>query len=238
MKQLKLPKPEVDLKGFRLSKLNQKEYRHFWTLLIWPIYYLRYFIIEAINANPAQCHLVYSPLDDLIPLCEFFLIPYGIWMVCLLGMHLFTLLYDRDVCRRYTLFLVISFTISTTIYIVYPTYQNLRPESFERSNLFTWILGMVYQFDTSTNVCPSEHVIGAMAVLAAAINCKYFRKPIRLTAVTVLMILVSLSTVFLKQHSIVDVAAAMPVCLVAYLICFPVFRKNRASEENPLLGTV
>ena len=237
MKKLRFPQPKVDIQNFRLSKINQKEYRHFWCLLIWPIYYLRYFIIEAINADPALCHVMYSPLDDLIPVCEFFLIPYGLWMVCLLGMHIFTMLYDPEGCKRYTTFLVVSITISTTVYLVYPTCQNLRPESFERNNLFTWILGILYQCDTSTNVCPSEHVIGSMAVLAAAFHCSYLKKPGRLAAVTVLMILTSLSTVFLKQHSILDVFAAMPVCLVAYLIAYPVMGKNRASSREPRLGT-
>ena len=237
MKHLKLPKPETDLRGFRLSKINQKEYQHLWLLLFWPIYYLRYFIVEALNPTSAGCYVMHCPLDDLIPLCEYFLIPYGLWMVCLLGMHFFTMIYDKETCRRYVAYLTISITISTTIFVLFPTCQNLRPETMPRDNLFTRILAMTYAVDTNTNVCPSEHVIGSMAILAAAINCRYFRKPWRLTAVTVLMVIISMSTVFLKQHSILDVIAAMPVCLVAYLICFPITRKVRSSGQDPALGT-
>lgn len=238
MKHMKLPEPEVDLKEFRLSKIGQKDYRHFLLLLIWPVYYLRYFIVEAMNANAAQCYVMYSPLDDLIPLCEYFLVPYGLWMVCMLGMHIFTMLYDVKTFKRYTAYLVLSFTISTTVFILFPTCQNLRPESFERDNLFTWILGMVYEFDTNTNVCPSEHVIGSMAVLAAAVNCRYFRKPMRITIISILMVVISLSTVFLKQHSILDVFFALPVCFLCYMICFPVFRKEVSPENRVLTGTV
>ena len=238
MKHSRLPQPEADLKGFRLSRLFEPQYRHFWLLLIWPVYYLRYFIVEAMNPSSIGCYVMYSPLDDRIPLCEYFLIPYGLWMVCLLGMHLFTMVYDVKTFKRYSAYLAVSFTISTTIFILFPTCQNLRPDSFERNNLFTWILGLVYEFDTNTNVCPSEHVIGAMAVLAAAINCRYFRTPWRITCMTILMVLVSLSTVFLKQHSILDVFAALPVCLVAYLICFPIRRRVHAEDGEPLPGTV
>lgn len=224
MKSVKLPQPEVNVKGFRLSKLKEKEYRHFGWLLIWPIYYLRYFIVEAVNTSSTACYVMYSPLDDWIPLCEFFLIPYGLWMVSMLAMHFFTMLYDVDTFKRYSRFILISFTISTTIFLLFPTCQNLRPETFRRSNLFTWILGILYKLDTNTNVCPSEHVIGAVAVLAAAWNCRYFRTPWRMLGMFVFTVLVCLSTVFLKQHSILDLLAALPICLIVYVICF--WRKN------------
>lgn len=220
MESVRLPQPEVDIKGFRLSKLKEKEYRHFLWLLIWPIYYLRYFIVEAVNPSGAACYVMHSPLDDMIPLCELFLIPYGLWMVSMLAMHIFTMLYDVDTFKRYSKFMLISFTISTTIFLVFPTCQDLRPESFQRNNLFTWILGILYKMDTNTNVCPSEHVIGALAVLAAACNCRYFRKPWRIIGMIVFTVLVCLSTVFLKQHSILDLFAALPICLIVYFICF------------------
>ena len=220
MKKIHTPQPEVNLKEFRLKRINEPQYRHFWWLLFWPIYYLRYFIVEAINPASAACHVMYSPLDDLIPLCEYFLIPYGLWMVFMLMMTFFTMIYDVDTFKRYMKYLTITICVSTTVFLVYPTCQNLRPETFERNNLFTWILGMVYQADTSTNVCPSEHVIGSLAMLAAASNCRYLRKPLRLTLFAAAMILVCLSTLFLKQHSVLDVLYALPVCFAAYLICF------------------
>ena len=220
MKKWNLPQPEVNLKGFTLRKINEPQYRHLWWLLFWPIYYLRYFIVEALNPAGSACHVMYCALDDVIPLCEYFLIPYGLWMVFMLAMTFFTMLYDVDTFRRYMKFLTLSILVSTTVFIVYPTCQNLRPETFERSNLFTWILSMVYKADTSTNVCPSEHVIGSMAILAAAANCRYLKKPGRLTLIAAAAVIISLSTVFLKQHSLLDVLWALPLCLAVYLLCF------------------
>ena len=220
MKSLKLPEPQVDLKGFRLSRLHESQYRHFYWLAFWPIYYLRYFIVEAINPSSAACHVMYTPLDDLIPLCEFFLIPYGLWMVFMLGMTFFTMIYDVDTFKRYMKFLTMTVTVSTTVFLIYPTCQNLRPESFERSNLFTWILGLMYQADTPTNVCPSEHVIGAIAMLAAACHCRYFKTPLRLTLTGISTVLICLSTLFLKQHSVLDLLYALPLCGAAWALCF------------------
>ena len=233
MSKNKFPQPEIDIRTFRLSRLGEKQYQHLWWLLFWPVYYLRYFLVELLNPASAACHVMHCPLDDLIPLCEFFIVPYGIWMLIMLAMTFFTMIWDVDTFKKYMKFLAITITVSTTVFIVYPTCQNLRPETFERSNLFTWILGIVYQLDTNTNVCPSEHVIGSMAVLAACYHCRYFDKAWKKAGMTVLMIMISLSTVFLKQHSVLDVLYALPVCLAAYVICFKPFPFKRCRQPEP-----
>lgn len=42
-------------------------------------------------------------------------------------------------------------------------------------------------------------------------------------------LLISVSTVFLKQHSVLDVVAAVPICMVAYYLVYK-RKKHRASE--------
>lgn len=224
MKNFHLPDPQVDIRNFHLKNINDPQYCHFWLLLFWPVYYLRYFLVEALNPAGSACHVMHAALDDLIPLWEIFLIPYGLWMVLMLGLTVFTMIYDVDTFKKYMRYLMLTIAVSTTVFIVYPTCQNLRPESFERSNLLTWILGIVYAMDTNTNVCPSEHVIGSMAILAAAMHCRYLNdRPWKRLTITIAMILVSLSTVFLKQHSILDVIYALPLCAVAYILVFKPF---------------
>lgn len=204
---------------FTPRKINQPKYRHLWWLLFWPIYWLRYPLIE--NLHPATTyHVIYSPLDDLIPFNEWFIIPYMLWMVCLLALCAYTLIHDIESFKQYSKFLTISMSISTIIFLVYPSCQQLRPEEFPRDNAATWIVGLLYKADTSTNVFPSEHAIGAIAAWIAALNTKGKRSPLKITLVTVLMMLICLSTVFLKQHSILDVIAAIPVCLVAYFLSY------------------
>lgn len=44
--------------------------------------------------------------------------------------------------------------------------------------------------------------------------------------VTITVILICLSTMFIKQHSAVDFFAALPVCLVAEILVFKVFFKK------------
>ena len=224
---MKLPSPVVDYRAFRCHKLNTPEYRHLLWLLFWPVYTLRYFIIESLN--PASGYtVIHCALDDKIPFCEGFLIFYFGWYLCIVGTHLFTALYDLDTYKRYSKFLVLAMSISTMIFLLFPSCQELRPETFPRDNVLTKTVGLLYMLDDNTNVCPSEHVIGAFAVLAAAWNCKYLRSPGRLACIFVLTVLISVSTVFLKQHSVLDMLAALPVCAVAYYFSFG---KNRSAPD-------
>lgn len=216
---MRFPKPEMDLRGFRLRKIKEPQYRHLWWLLFWPAYLLRYLIVES--CNPAgSYHVMHCFLDDRIPFCEFFLIFYVYWYFFIAGIHLYTLLYDTDTFRRYSKFLCISMGISTVIFLVYPSCQNLRPEVLPRDNFLSHVVGFLYSVDTSTNVFPSEHVIGAIAALIAAAHTKGLRKPGRMAILTVLTILICASTLFLKQHSALDVLGALPICIISYLLCY------------------
>lgn len=211
--------PAVDYRDFKLSRINRKEYRHVWLILFWPLYILRYFLLE--NCNPAaEYTVIHCVLDDWIPFQEGFLIFYVLWYVFIGGMALYTFFYDVQAFKDYSKFMCIAMTISTVIFLVFPSCQNLRPAEFPRDNFLTRILGVIYSVDTNTNVFPSEHAIGSLAVLAAACHTKSLRTPKKLAVIGVLAVLISLSTVFLKQHSILDVLAAVPVCLFAYWICY------------------
>lgn len=209
----------ADYRNFRFSEINEPQYRHLKWLLFWPVFGLRYLFVE--NLNPADTYtVIHCSLDDRIPFCEVFLIFYVLWYVTIIGIHLYTLLFDLEAYKSYSKFLLISISISTTIFLVFPNCQELRPETFPRDNILTKLVGMIYRCDTNTNVFPSEHAIGAFGVLAAVIHTKRLRKPKIIAVTVVLTVLVAMSTVFLKQHSVLDVLAAIPVSAIAYWFSF------------------
>ena len=113
-------------------------------------------------------------------------------------------------------FIIITYTVTSVIYILFPTKQELRPAEFARDNIFVMIVKGLYDFDTNTNVCPSLHVIGSFAVLFTSWHCKRFRTFLWQLGFILSTVLICLSTVFLKQHSIIDIWAALAVCAVAY----------------------
>lgn len=218
----------IDYRKFRFHKLNTPEFEHLKYLLFWPIYGLLFLTVERLwireSYTPISCGL-----DSQIPFCEYFLIPYLFWFVFLIGIHVYTLLFDVDSFKKLMQFIIITYFTTILIYMVFPNCQELRPVVFERDNLFTRFLTGFYQFDTNTNVCPSIHVIGSVAVMLCGWNSKHFHTAGWRFIFVVLTILISISTVFLKQHSILDVAAAIPVCLLGYMI---VYRKKGGKKRH------
>ena len=94
---------------------------------------------------------------------------------------------------------------------------------------------MIYASDTNTNVCPSMHVIGSFAAMFAVFDCKKLRKTTLAPTVAVLLvILVSASTVLVKQHSIVDVFWGIVVSAVLFPISHVLLRKksNQLEKRN------
>ena len=209
----------VDYRNFRFSKLNTPEFQHLKYLVFWPVFGVLFLTVERLWIRDHYIS-IHCSLDDLIPFCEYFLIPYLFWFVFLIGMHLYTLLFDTESFKKLMRFIIVSYSLSMMIYIVFPNCQELRPLVFERDNLFTRFLAGFYQFDTNTNVCPSIHVIGSVAVMVSAWNSRHFHTPGWRIIFGVVTILISMSTVFLKQHSVLDVFAAVPVCILAYYAAY------------------
>ena len=211
-------KPEIDYRELRLSNLNSDKFKHLRLLLYWPIYGLFFFFVERLY-DASEYFSVYTTIDDLIPFCEIFLIPYLFWFVYLIGMHVYTLLYDVAAFRKMMYFVMITYSVTIIIYLIFPTCQDLRPTEFERDNFLTRFMTSFYAFDTNTNVCPSIHVIGSLAVMLTSFHCRNFGKGTKF-AFTVSGVLIAISTVFVKQHSVIDVLAAIPICAIAYVICY------------------
>ena len=209
-------KPVVNYREFRLSKLNTPQFSHLKLLFGWVGYFALYFLTE--NLIPAErCTPVHCGLDDIIPFCEIFLLPYVGWYLLIVVSLLYFALYNVDNFKRLQIFIIVTQVAAMAIYIIFPTRQDLRPEVFPRDNFLTDVVGFLYSFDTNTGVCPSLHCaysIGIASVWLKERSASVWAK----TGVVIFVILVCLSTMFIKQHSAVDFFAAIPVCILAEII--------------------
>lgn len=220
-------KPVVDYRDFNLSKIREPQYRHLLYLLAWPVYFALYFLTE--NLIPyAACTPVHCFLDDLVPFCEWFVIPYVGWYLLIAGSLLYFALYAPKQFENLMKFIIITQIVAMAIYILFPNRQDLRPLAFERENFLTWVVSLLYQFDTSTNVCPSLHVAYSIGIASTFLKEKSVSPLVR-ALITLFCISVCLSVAFVKQHSVVDIFAALPVCLLAEWLTFgkSYWRKGR-----------
>ena len=208
-----MKKPVVDYRQFRLSKINDPQFSHLKLLLGWVGYFVLYALTE--NLIPVEkCYIMHSKLDDMIPFCEVFVVPYVFWYALVFGSLLYFMLYNVDSFKKLSTFIIITQVIAMAIYIVFPNMQDLRPAEFARDNVFTQLVGFLYSFDTNTNVCPSLHVgysLGLASVWLKEKDAKWGWK----VFVVIAVILICLSTAFIKQHSVIDAFVAIPMCLLA-----------------------
>ncbi len=221
--------PVVDYRTFRLSRINQPQFSHLKLLLGWVGYFVLYFLTE--NLIPAErCTPVHIPLDDVIPFCEWFIIPYVFWYVLIVLSLGYFLLYNIDSFKRLQTYIIITQVVAMAIYILFPTRQDLRPDIFANPNFLTDCISLLYSFDTSTGVCPSLHVAYSIGIATVWLREKGVHRGWK-CFVLVAVILICLSTMFIKQHSALDFFAALPVCLLAEFIVyrdryFPRFRNS------------
>ena len=131
----------VDYRQFRFSKLNTPEFSHLKYLLFWPIYGLLFLTVERLWIRDSYAP-VHCALDDAIPFCELFLLPYLFWFVFLVGMLLYTLLRDPDAFRGMMRFIIVSYSAAILIYMLFPNCQQLRPLAFQRDNPLTRFIAL------------------------------------------------------------------------------------------------
>lgn len=213
-----MKKPAVDYREFRLSKLNDPKFSHLKFLFGWVVYFVLYFLTE--NLIPVEnCHPVHCWLDDVIPFCEAFVIPYVFWYFLIVISLLYFALYNPDSFKKLMTFIIITQLVAMAVYIIYPTRQDLRPAEFPRDNFLTQIMGFIYAFDTNTGVCPSLHVAYSIGIASVWLKEKGVAKWWKAFVVAA-AVLISLSTAFVKQHSVVDIAAALPLCLLAEVLVY------------------
>ena len=220
-----MKKPMVDYRQFRFSKLNTPEFSHLKLLGGWIVYFVLYFLTE--NLIPAErCHLVHSALDDAIPFLEGFFIPYCFWFALIVITLVWFLLYDVESFKRVQVFIMITQAVAMIVYIVWPSVQDLRPTVFPRDNFLTHLAAFIYSVDTPTGVCPSLHVAYSLGMASCWCKCKK-ASPWWKAFVVVATVVISIATAFVKQHSVIDIAAAIPLGVLAEVLTFYVIYPKR-----------
>jgi len=164
---------------------------------------------------------IYFFLDDYIPFVEEMLIPYLLWFPYISLPALFFLLFSKKNFYQFYNFMYIATLLCFIIYYLFPNGQSLRPETLGE-NVFSRGLAILYSIDQPTNVLPSMHVLNSLAIHFAFLNCEYTRnKKIVVNISLILLILITLSTMMIKQHSILDVLASL---IIGALLYRPIFK--------------
>lgn len=93
--------------------------------------------------------------------------------------------------------------------------------AFTRDNIFIRMVQHLYAIDTPTNVFPSIHVFNSLGIAITVLNSNRLRnfRAVRIGSV-VLATLIVLSTMFLKQHSLIDVTGGCVMAAALYWLIY------------------
>ncbi len=218
-----------------MKKMKQVvlRYRHAWVLLYGLIYIPWFLYLE--RREDVQYYLIHSPLDNYIPFIEYFIVPYLLWFVFIFVTAFYFFLTSRTDFYRMAAFMCTGMTLFLIICTIFPNGLNLRPHTFARDNIFTDLVQILYKTDTPTNVLPSIHVFNSLSAMIAIAHSNSLKKHKYIKGFSYgLAVLIILSTVFLKQHSVTDVIAAFAAACVIYPFVYATEHKKATKLSHQL----
>jgi membrane-associated phospholipid phosphatase len=197
------------------------KYKHALLLSYFFIYITWFTLLE--HTVTKKFTVIHCRLDDLIPFNEVFIIPYFLWFGYIFATVAYFFFKSKIDYYRCCAYLFTGMTICLFIYTVFPNGHNLRVNlnTLGRHNIFLDMLTFIYNADTPTNVFPSIHVFNSVGAFIAINKCERLHKVkwLQWTAL-ILTVMICLSTVYLKQHSALDVIGALVLNIIMYVIVY------------------
>jgi hypothetical protein len=209
-----------------LQKLRKwlNENKHAYAMLLLVVYLIGFFALDFAPKEPK--FILHSALDEMIPFNAWFAVPYLLWFVAFPGSLLAFLLLDKrdflDLC--FVVFAGAAFCF--VVYWFFPTGLELRPDD-PGDGLLAGLMQLIWLVDAPKNVCPSLHVSISVAIALVTWRSEKLKPHLLLrVAVVLLMALICVATLFVKQHSVWDVAAGTALSLVLYGVVL-LYRKKK-----------
>ena len=195
-------------------------------------YMLAYLVSFGLIEQWNRLHytVIHTVVDDMIPFSPVFVIPYILWFPYVLCFTVFLLMKNEEAYHRLCTVLSIGMTIFIVVSVVFPNIHLLRPETMPEENVFTHMISLLYMADTPTNLTPSIHVFNSLAIITAAWKWDWrsdegtvYPNTIRgfwRVILTIVGILITLSTMLIKQHSFSDVVIAIALFFFTYILVY------------------
>ena len=212
------------LAAWRHRFLGREPYAHPGPTIALAILGPVYMVINT-NTSGRTVYVPELPLDRAIPLEPAWIVVYG-------SMYVFAFLpvfvvRDPELRCRAVLAYIMVQLVSYVGFLTYPTIGP-RPEQVPSQGFLAWTLQVNYEFDPPYNCFPSLHV--AYACLAALTAYRVHRA-LGLVALGYAG-LIGASTLFTKQHYLLDVIGGGVAAGAAYLLFLRGHRRAALSETD------
>lgn len=204
-----------------MKKVLKDVIKPFSFMLIIPVLNIFYVML---NNGDGEVHTLITSIDRSIPLIEAFVIPYLIWYPFIIATMLYLCIKDR---QNYFITLITYVIGLLVCYVTYVIFQTHVPRPvLSGDGFFTEMLRLVYQNDQPFNAFPSIHVLSSYLMMKAIhmSPLKNWRNQLTIHSISITIIL---STLFVKQHVVLDVVSGILVAELLYRIVDFYFNAER-----------
>lgn len=163
-------------------------------------------------------------IDNHIPLVPVFIIPYVLSYPFWILAPIVAYSSGREKYGNYLVGLLIAYFIGFLLFIFVPSYMDREAEGLYEAvsgrDPFKFMLRTIYNNDGGTiayNLFPSYHCLISTYAYLSVCRKKTVNKYVRL-AFLLLAISIVLSTVFTKQHYIIDSIVGVSISVICYLV--------------------
>ena len=213
----------------REMKIRIKESKHVLLFLLFILIEVFYFLTQL---RDVKHNIIHLSLDDAIPFLPVFVIPYVVWYVYVPGGMLYNFFVDKNAFCKQILTVISGMAISIIIFCIYPTTVDFRP-SAEGDGFFLWVCRLLFSNDKPVNVLPSMHCFEAVIIHLTAFRNEKLRRNITLRIGSIILsVLICLSTVFIKQHSVVDLVSGVALAYILYFLIYTLPEKVRKKNAT------
>ena len=203
-----------------IMKKYYGRYKHAIPLIIYAAIYCVWFAwLERTVVHPDT--IIHMKIDDMIPFCELFVIPYFLWFGYVSIVVLYCFFKNKQEYYKTCVFLFTGMTAFLVISTLWPNGHHLRPYIMPRDNIFSSLVAHLYNMDTPTNLWPSIHVYNSIGAHLAVVHSQKLAKNKAIRSGSfILCVSIVLSTVFIKQHSMFDVLTAFVMAATMYVVVY------------------
>jgi membrane-associated phospholipid phosphatase len=195
--------------------------------LLVPVYL---FLPDLALSGPP--HVPALALDRAVPVQPAWALVYGALYMFLILLPVFVVRQEEQIRRTVRAYLSVWIT-AYVCFLLYPTIAP-RPDEVVGEGFAVWGLRTLYDSDPPYNCFPSLHVAHSFV---SALTCWRVHRGLGIAAV-LCAALVGLSTLYTKQHYVLDVIAGILMACVAYIVFLRSYPREAVPELDRRVAPV
>jgi membrane-associated phospholipid phosphatase len=191
-----------------------------------------YLYIAELARERSLLHVPELVLDRVLPLRPTWALVYGSLYLFLILLPVFVVRQEEQI-RRTVLAYLMVWMVAYICFLVYPTMAP-RPAKVIGEGFVVWGLRFLYSSDPPYNCFPSLHVAHSFV---SALTCYRVHRGVGIAA-ALCASLIGVSTLFTKQHYVVDVIAGTLLATLAYALFLRSYPRESVPELDRRLAPV